>query len=70
MRHRKINERCPRVVGTPPRAAYLYVPAIEGLRSKLRPGAAVLADNADMPQTRPYVELVFSLRPGSRGSRV
>jgi predicted O-methyltransferase YrrM len=36
----------------------LYVPVLSLLRPKLRPGAIVVADNADTPQARSYVEHV------------
>lgn len=36
----------------------LYIPVLELLRDKLRPGALVLADNVNMRDARPYVETV------------
>lgn len=37
-------------------AKELYVPLLELLRPRLQPGAVVVADNANMPQTRSYCE--------------
>jgi predicted O-methyltransferase YrrM len=33
----------------------LYLPVLELLRPRLRPGAMVLADNINLPDTQPYL---------------
>jgi predicted O-methyltransferase YrrM len=43
---------------------HLYLPVLELLRPRLTPGAIVVADNADMPSGRPYVDMVRSKQSG------
>jgi precorrin-6B methylase 2 len=51
----------------------LYLPVLDLLRPRLRPGAMVLADNVNLPETRPYLAHVrgghgfeSALLPGGR----
>ncbi|HZM79580.1 MAG TPA: class I SAM-dependent methyltransferase [Candidatus Limnocylindrales bacterium] len=51
----------------------LYVPVLDLIAPKLRPGAVIMADNVNMPDTKPYLErvrgdsrFVSALLPGGR----